>query len=111
MDVIHFGTGRPRITPQRLQHDEDDRLRPPEPPSNPAIALQYLSSIYNWCAYEGCRPISKSARIYVRRGLQGRYKCVPYPYSPHLCVKLRERVQVGAIVPRLGQVGAVLHRT
>jgi hypothetical protein len=81
MDVVQYATGRPRITPQRLRH-EDDRHRPPEPPSNPAIALPYLSSIYDWCAYEGCRPISKSARIYVRQGPQGRYKRVPY--FPHL---------------------------
>ena len=93
MDVVHFGTGRPRITPQRLQDQQDDGLRPPDPPSNPAIALPYLSSIYNWCAYDGCRPISKSARIYVRQGLQGRYKWVPCPL--HLRVSLLRRTYPG----------------
>jgi len=76
MDVVQFAAGRPRITPLRLRDDEEDKNRPPEPPINPAIALPYLSSIYHWCVYEGCRPITKSARIYVRQGLQGEYKLV-----------------------------------
>ena len=77
MDVVHLATGRPRITPHRLRDDEDDRPRPPEPPSNPAVALPYLTSLYHWCVYEGCRPITKCGRIYVRPGPHGRYKCVP----------------------------------
>ncbi|KAI0248578.1 hypothetical protein BJV78DRAFT_1332004 [Lactifluus subvellereus] len=78
MDVVHFATGRPRITPHRLRDDdEDDKPRLPEPPSNPAVALPYLGSIYHWCVYEGCRPITKCGRIYVRQGLHGGYKCVP----------------------------------
>ncbi|KAI0304331.1 Pleckstrin homology domain-containing protein [Multifurca ochricompacta] len=75
MDVVHFATGRPRITPHRLRH-EGEKLHPTEPPSNPAVALPYLSSMYHWCVYGGCRPITKSGRLYVRRGLRGRYKLV-----------------------------------
>jgi Pleckstrin homology domain len=81
MDVVHVATGRPGITPHRLRDDEDDRPRPPEPPSNPAVALPYLGSMYHWCAYEGCRPITKCGRIYVRQGLHGRYKCVPCSFA------------------------------
>ncbi|KAI0260213.1 Pleckstrin homology domain-containing protein [Gloeopeniophorella convolvens] len=76
MDVVHFATGRPRITPHRLRHEEDDKLHPPEPPSDPTVALPYLSSMYHWCVYDGCRPITKTGRIYVRQGLHGRYKLV-----------------------------------
>ncbi|KAF8271995.1 hypothetical protein EI94DRAFT_1678633 [Lactarius quietus] len=76
MDVVHYATGRPRITPQRLRCEEDDKTRPPEPQSDPAIVLPYLSTIYHGCVYEGCRPIVKAGRIFVRRGLHGRYKLV-----------------------------------
>ncbi|KAH9080423.1 hypothetical protein EDB83DRAFT_2339328 [Lactarius deliciosus] len=76
MDVVHYATGRPRITPQRLRHEECDKGHPPEPQSNPAIVLPYLSSIYHRCVYEGCRPIIKAGRVFVRQGLHGRYKLV-----------------------------------
>ncbi|KAH9047706.1 Pleckstrin homology domain-containing protein, partial [Lactarius hengduanensis] len=76
MDVVHYATGRPRITPQRLRHEECDNDHPPEPQANPAIVLPYLSSIYHRCVYEGCRPIVKAGRVFVRQGLHGRYKLV-----------------------------------
>src|SRR5258707_11655168 len=76
MDVIEFATGRPRITPQRLRDYEDDKPGRTELPLNPAVTLPYLSSMYHWCVFEGCRPITKSARIYVRRGHQDRFRCV-----------------------------------
>jgi hypothetical protein len=76
MDVVHFATGRPRITPQRSRHEEDDKARLPEPQSDPTHVLPYLSTIYHGCVYEGCRPIVKAGRIFVRQGLHGRYKCV-----------------------------------
>ncbi|KAH9042028.1 hypothetical protein EDB85DRAFT_1218171 [Lactarius pseudohatsudake] len=73
MDVVHYATGRPRITPQRLRHEECEKDHPPEPQANPAIVLPYLSSIYHRCVYEGCRPIVKAGRVFVRQGLHGRY--------------------------------------
>jgi hypothetical protein len=76
MDVVHFATGRPRITPQRLRREEDDKARLPEHQPDPAVVLPYLSTIYHGCVYEGCRPIVKAGRIFVRQGLHGRYKCV-----------------------------------
>src|SRR6266404_1247845 len=96
MDVVHFATGRPRITPQRLRHEEDDKAHP-EPQGNPAAVLPYLSSIYHWCVYEGCRPIVKVGRVFVRQGLHGRYKYVLC--SRHTLNNLGERPQVGATVP------------
>ena len=75
MDVVQFATGRPRITPQRLRHEEVNKTRPPEQ-SDSAVVLPYLSTIYHGCVYEGCRPIVKAGRIFVRQGLHGRYKCV-----------------------------------
>lgn len=75
MEVVQFATGRPRITPQRLR-DEDDSHCPTEQPPNPAVTLPYLSSMYDWCVFEGCRPITRSGRIYVRRGHQDRFRLV-----------------------------------
>ncbi len=77
MDVVQLATGRPRITPQRLRDDDDDdEAGPTELPPNPAVTLPYLSSMYHWCVFEGCRSITKSARIYVRQGHQDRFRCV-----------------------------------
>ncbi|KAI0051385.1 hypothetical protein FA95DRAFT_1554452 [Auriscalpium vulgare] len=75
MDVVHFATGRPRITPHRMWHDED-KLRPPEAAENPNAVLPYLSSVYNWCAFDGCRSIAKAGRVFVRKGIHGQYKLV-----------------------------------
>ncbi|KAI0056564.1 hypothetical protein BV25DRAFT_1813850 [Artomyces pyxidatus] len=75
MDIVHFATGRTRITPHRVWNDEE-RLRPPEPTADPSEVLPYLSSLYNWCVFDGCRPITKTGRIYVRKGLRGQYKLV-----------------------------------
>ncbi len=108
MDVVHFATGRPRITPQRLRHEEDDKVHPPETQSNPAVVLPYLSSIYHRCVYEGCRPIVKAGRIFVRQGLHGRYKCVLC--FLHALKNLGERLQVGATVPRCQSAGAVSYQ-
>jgi hypothetical protein len=106
MDVVHLATGRPRVTPQRLRHEEDDKDRPSEPQSNPAVVLPYLNSIYHRCVYEGCRPIVKAGRIFVRQGLQGGYRCA-------LCFlhnNLGERLQVGATVPRCQSASAISYQ-
>ena len=78
MDVVQYATGRPPITPHRLRDEEEERrLSPHEQPPDPAITLPYLSSMYHWCVFEGCRPITRSARIYVRQGHRGRFRWVP----------------------------------
>ncbi|TFY79105.1 hypothetical protein EWM64_g4906 [Hericium alpestre] len=73
MDVVHFALNRPRITPHRRWHEED-KLVPPEPPPDPNTVLPYISSMYHWCVMEGCRPITKTGRLYARRGIRGMYK-------------------------------------
>ncbi|KAI0320151.1 hypothetical protein OF83DRAFT_1053638 [Amylostereum chailletii] len=75
MDVVHYATGRPRITPHRYWHHRD-KLSPPEPLADPSLVLPYLSTLYNWCAFDSCRPIAKTGRIYARRGANGQYKLV-----------------------------------
>jgi hypothetical protein len=78
MDVVQYATGRPPITPHRLRDEEEEhRLGPHEQPPDPALTLPYLSSMYHWCVFEGCRPITRSARIYVRQGHHGRFRWVP----------------------------------
>ncbi|KAH9986612.1 hypothetical protein BJV77DRAFT_1061765 [Russula vinacea] len=77
MEVVQYATGRPPITPHRLRDEEEEhRLSPHEQPPDPAITLPYLSSMYHWCVFEGCRPITRSARIYVRQGHRGRFRLV-----------------------------------
>jgi hypothetical protein len=77
MDVVHFAMGKPLITPRRHAHEEC-RQQPPEPLANPGIVLPYLSSLYHWCVFESCRPVTKTGRIYLRRGLKGKYQYVIY---------------------------------
>lgn len=81
MDVVHYATGKPRITPHIKQYNDDA----PEPDTNPAMVLPYLSSLYNWCVYEGCRPVTKTGRIYMRPGVRGKYTLVQlFIVSGHL---------------------------
>ncbi len=75
MDVIHFALDRPRLTPHRRWQAED-KLLPPEYLTDPHNTLPYLSTLYNWCVLDGCRPITKTGRVYARQGLRGSYKSV-----------------------------------
>ncbi|CAK5280363.1 unnamed protein product [Mycena citricolor] len=66
---------RPRLTPRRHVVMNDSEL-PPEPPVDPLAPLPALSNLYSWCVLEGCRPIIRGGRIYVRKGMYGQYKFV-----------------------------------
>lgn len=72
MDVVHYATGKPRVTPARYVHE--DKLRPPDALADEAVVLPYLSMQYNWCLFNGCKPVGKTGRIYVRDGLKGKFK-------------------------------------
>ena len=61
---------RPRLTPlTRVCHDEHEVA---SVPSEAAYAT--LDMFYNWCVLEGCNPIVKGGRIYMRKSLRGQFK-------------------------------------
>ncbi|KAF9007668.1 hypothetical protein BDZ89DRAFT_965606 [Hymenopellis radicata] len=64
---------RPRLTPRHHIHVLDEDL-PPFPPPDPAAPLPALSTMYNWCVLEGCKPIIRGGKVHMRRGLYGQYK-------------------------------------
>ncbi|TDL23189.1 hypothetical protein BD410DRAFT_787507 [Rickenella mellea] len=74
MELLHESTGRQRLTlARRVKHSEEDEL-PPEGPPDPDANVPYLSPYWNWCVLDACRPIIKSGRAFVKRGLRGQYK-------------------------------------
>ena len=65
---------RPRLTPQtRICRDDE---HPPEAPPDLSALYPAMNNLYNWCVLEGCRPIVKVGRIYMKKGLHGQYKYV-----------------------------------
>ncbi|KAF8158329.1 Pleckstrin homology domain-containing protein [Crassisporium funariophilum] len=64
---------RPRLTPQtRVCQDDHDVT--PEAPADLSAPYAAIDSLYNWCILEGCRPIIKVGKIYIKKGLHGQYK-------------------------------------
>ncbi|EMD39935.1 hypothetical protein CERSUDRAFT_112180 [Gelatoporia subvermispora B] len=70
MDVVHLSTGRPRVTPLRRV---DSHIGVHEPPPDPKASLPELTTFFNWCTLEDCRPILKSGRLFARQGVYGQY--------------------------------------
>ncbi|CAA7261359.1 unnamed protein product [Cyclocybe aegerita] len=66
---------RPRLTPQtRVCQDEHEV--PPEAPADLSSPYEAMDLLYNRCVLEGCKPIVKGGRIYMKKGLRGQYKLV-----------------------------------
>ena len=63
---------RPRLTPQTRLY-QDDEL-PPEAPDDLSAPYAAMGNLHNWCVLEGCQPIVKVGRIYMKEGLHGQYK-------------------------------------
>jgi hypothetical protein len=64
---------RPRLTPHtRVIQDECEY--PPEAPPDESAPMPALISMFNWCVLDGCKPIIKGGKLYMRRGLHGQYK-------------------------------------
>lgn len=61
----------PRVTPKMRVHDEDEA-----PSENPHLSAHYpaLDRLFNWCIIDGCQPITKAGRVYLRKGLRGQFK-------------------------------------
>ncbi|KAF9454744.1 hypothetical protein P691DRAFT_716543 [Macrolepiota fuliginosa MF-IS2] len=73
-DEIDLGQARhPRVTPQIRVCDEHEI-----PLENPDLSAPYpaLDTLFNWCIIDGCRPIAKEGKLYMRKGLRGQYKLV-----------------------------------
>jgi len=66
---------RPRLTPL-TRADQDDCEFPPEAPPDTSAPMPALGSLYSWCVLDGCKPIVKGGKVYVRKGLYGQFKCV-----------------------------------
>lgn len=64
---------RPRLTPQTRVCQDQHELAP-EAPLDPSAHFAAMDNLYNWCILEGCNPIVKGSRIYMRKGLRGQYK-------------------------------------
>ncbi|EPQ54943.1 hypothetical protein GLOTRDRAFT_43400 [Gloeophyllum trabeum ATCC 11539] len=81
MNVVQLGTGRARPTPRIFRDGHTMHTLPPDPEAS----LPDLSNIFNWCVLDKCRPILKGGKLYVRKGLRGRYKYVQlFLVSGHL---------------------------
>ena len=72
MDIVHVATGRSRITPHK--HFDTEKDAAPVAPPDPEASSPELSYFYDWCLLQGCRPISKSGRLFGRKGLKGFYQ-------------------------------------
>ncbi|KAJ7459760.1 Pleckstrin homology domain-containing protein [Mycena latifolia] len=66
---------RPRLTTRRHVMRNDSELAP-EPPIDTSAPLPALSTLYSWCVLEGCKPVIRGGKMFVRRGLHGQYKFV-----------------------------------
>lgn len=65
---------RPRLTPlTRLCRDNE---HPPEAPPDLSAPYAAMDNFYNWCVLEGCSPIVKIGKVYIKKGLYGQYKYV-----------------------------------
>ncbi|KAI0070145.1 hypothetical protein K474DRAFT_1687553 [Panus rudis PR-1116 ss-1] len=71
MDLAHEA-GRSRISPPVHEHPHYHEIQDTLP--GPDASLPELSTFYNWCVLDGCRPILKCGRLYWRKGLRGQYK-------------------------------------
>ncbi|KAF8073812.1 Pleckstrin homology domain-containing protein [Lyophyllum atratum] len=66
---------RPRLTPLTRASPDGCEL-PPEAPPDTSAPMPALGSLYSWCVLDGCKPIVKGGKVYVRKGLYGQYKFV-----------------------------------
>ncbi|TFK52368.1 hypothetical protein OE88DRAFT_1627947 [Heliocybe sulcata] len=81
MNIVQLGTGQARPTPRVYRDGHTAHVLPPDPEAS----LPDLSNIYNWCLLENCRPILKGGKLFVRKGLRGRYQYVQlFLVSGHL---------------------------
>ncbi|GLB38456.1 putative pleckstrin homology domain containing protein [Lyophyllum shimeji] len=66
---------RSRLTPL-TRADKHECEFPPEAPPDTSAPMPALGSLYSWCVLDGCKPIVKGGKLYVRKGLYGQFKFV-----------------------------------
>ncbi|KAJ7156013.1 Pleckstrin homology domain-containing protein [Mycena crocata] len=81
---------RPRLTPRRHVMRNDSEIAP-EPPVDTSAPLPALGSLYSWCVLEGCKPVVRGGKVFMRRGLHGQYKFVQLFLLPGHLVQFRIR--------------------
>ncbi|KAH7913406.1 Pleckstrin homology domain-containing protein [Hygrophoropsis aurantiaca] len=77
MELAYSTSHRSRPTPHinKYGHAGGHEI-PPEPSVDSESSLPALGSLYHWCILAGCRSIIRSGRVFVKKGLRGRYKLV-----------------------------------
>lgn len=71
---------RPRLTPLIHVHPDTKDVAP-EAPADPSAPLPALGTLFNWCVLDGCKPIVRGGKVYMRSGMHGQYKSVRYIFS------------------------------
>ncbi|KAJ7175763.1 Pleckstrin homology domain-containing protein [Mycena filopes] len=66
---------RPRLTPRRHVMRNDSQMAP-EAPVDTSAPLPALGSLYSWCVLQGCKPVIRGGKVFIRQGLYGQYKFV-----------------------------------
>ncbi|KAK2465224.1 hypothetical protein APHAL10511_002578 [Amanita phalloides] len=64
--------GRPRLTPLMPKCQEHVPVSLPD--ALPTLVTMYTSS--NWCMIEGCRPIIRGGKLFMKKGLRGQYRLI-----------------------------------
>jgi hypothetical protein len=67
-------TTKARVTPHLHRYSQSDESEPSMPPPDPDASSLALSTLYHWCVLDGCRPIIRSGKLFVRKGLRGQYQ-------------------------------------
>ncbi|KAJ3910630.1 Pleckstrin homology domain-containing protein [Lentinula edodes] len=78
---------RPLVTPHI--YAEADRTIYAGLPVDPSSTLPALGSLFNWCVLEGCKPIVKSGKVFMRQGLHGQYRLVDLVLVPERLIHFR----------------------
>ncbi|KAJ7784673.1 Pleckstrin homology domain-containing protein [Mycena metata] len=66
---------RPRLTPRRHVMRNDSQIAP-EAPVDTSAPLPALGNLYSWCVLQGCKPVIRGGKVFIRQGLYGQYKFV-----------------------------------
>lgn len=72
MDLAQTTSGRAPITPVMHVNVDEDAVTKPPPSSDNEHPM--LGIMFNWCVLDGCRPILRGGKIFMRKGLKGQYE-------------------------------------